>query len=99
MLGDTASFAGVLDAAPNPDLVGVPFAVWVVDNGPPGGETPDLISPLVIFPEDDPDRPLLPPAFPNVCPQPFPSLYGYYPVTDGNIVVEDQSPAHPPALR
>ena len=95
-LGDTAVFGGVITEQSNPagntELVGVPFLIWVVDNGTASdGDPPDLISPEAVFPDGDPDRPLLPRAFPNVCPQPFPSLYGYFPLTSGNIVVDDQA--------
>jgi hypothetical protein len=92
---NTAVFAGIVEEAPPlPDgspLVGEAFIVWVVDNGPAGSNPPDLISPLAFLPKDDPDRPLAPKAFPNVCPQPFPSFYSYFPVTSGNIVVDDES--------
>ena len=96
VLSETAVFGGVVTEAPTPQpgfpsAVGEPFIVWVVDNGPAGSTPPDLISPFAILPRDDPDRPLVPQGFPNVCPQPFPSLYGYFPLNDGNIVVDDQS--------
>jgi len=96
VLGETAVFGGVITEQATPEgttpLVGVPFLIWVVDNGSASdGDPPDLISPYAVFPDGDPDRPLLPHAFPNVCPQPFPSLYGYFPLTSGNVVVEDQA--------
>lgn len=95
--GNAAVFGGVVTAGlPQPNgepSVGEPFVVWVVDNGNASdGDPPDLISPFAFFPDDDPDRHLVPTALPNVCPQPTPSLYGYLPLTSGNIVVDDRAP-------
>ena len=91
VLGEFAVFGGIVRQSASTSLIGLPFVVYVVDNGPPGSSPPDLISPLGTFPQNDPDRPLLPEAFPNICPPPFPSLYGYFAVDTGDIVVEDES--------
>lgn len=98
VLGEMAVFAGIITASPpNPapgfeTAVGFPFVKWVVDNGAPGSDPPDLISGLVfIAPEE---LFLFPSGFPNICPSPFPSLFGYFPVMSGNIVIEDESPPH-----
>lgn len=92
VVGETAVFGGVFRSTTGPVPERIPFIIYVVDNGNArDGDPPDLISPLGIFPQDDPDEPLLPQGFPNVCPPPGASIYGYLPVTDGNIVVEDQS--------
>jgi hypothetical protein len=91
--GNLASFGGVITSDPgSPSLVGVPFVVWVADNGPADSGL-DLISPLGVFPTGDPDLASLPTAFPHVCPPAAPSLYGYFPVSQGNIVVDDESPS------
>jgi hypothetical protein len=93
VLGNFASFGGVItQAAGNPAAVGLPFVVYVADNGPADSGL-DLISPLGVFASDDPDLGLLPAGFPRVCPPAVPSLYGYFPVSQGNIVVTDESPA------
>ena len=90
VVGNTAVFGGVLRRIANETGPRIPFVVYVVDNGEANeGDPPDLISPLSVFPENDPDRPLLPEAFPHLCPPPAPSIYGYLPVTDGNIVVQE----------
>jgi hypothetical protein len=87
VLGNFASFGGVITDDPgSPQLVGVPFVVWVADNGPADSGL-DLISPLGVFPTGDPDLGLLPQGFPHVCPPAVPSLYGYFPVGQGNVVV------------
>lgn len=92
VVDNTAVFGGIIRAQANQDVDGVPFVIYVVDNGEASqGDPPDLISPLGVFPQGDPDRPLLPQAFPRVCPPPVPSIYGYLPVTDGNIVVQEGS--------
>ena len=93
VLANTAVFGGVVTESSVAPYEGLPFVVWVVDNGSAtDGGPPDLISPVAIFPQGDEDLPLLPAAFPNICPQPFPSLFGYFPLESGNIVVEDESP-------
>lgn len=93
VLANTASFGGVITNDPGqPEFVGTPFVVWVVDNGPADSGL-DLISPLAVFPAGDADLPLLPPGFPAICPPAFPSIYGYFPVSQGNIVVDDESPS------
>lgn len=98
VLGDTAVFGGTIADAAVAEVIGLPFVVWVVDNGPSGGVLPDLISPFFfIFDEIDRETAGTTAAFPNVCPQPFPSPIGYFPVTSGNIVVEDES-AGPPSV-
>jgi hypothetical protein len=90
--GNLASFGGVITSdAGDPSLVGVPFAVWVADNGPADSGL-DLISPLNVYPPGDPDLPTLPGGFPHICPPPV-SPDGYFPVSQGNIVVDDESPS------
>ena len=91
VLGEFAVFGGIIRESVSSTLIGLPFVVYVVDNGPPGSSPRDLISPLGVFPQADPDLALLPQAFPNICPPPFPSLYGYFPVSQGDIVVDDES--------
>jgi hypothetical protein len=59
-----------------------------LDNGTPGSSTPDQISVLSILPADDPDRPLMPERFPFVCPAAN-SIYGYAPLTSGDITVSE----------
>jgi hypothetical protein len=89
-VGNAAVFAGVITDDPGqPEVVGAPFAVWVVDNGPANSGL-DLISPLGVYPAGDPDLASFPNGFPNVCPAPVSPL-GYFPVSQGNIVVDDQS--------
>jgi hypothetical protein len=93
VLGETAVFGGVIREGVNlttgQDISGLPFAVWVIDNGNASdGDPPDLISPVfLVLPEEG--KPLGA-AFPMVCPEPV-SPIGYFPLTSGNIVVEDES--------
>ena len=63
-----------------------PWNVWLVDNGPPGGPNPDLISPFTFDPDDPPS--ILPCAT-TVSP------VGYFPVTSGGIRVTDGALAGP----
>jgi hypothetical protein len=68
-------------------LYGLPFAMYVVDNGPPGSATPDLEGELGAFPPGDPDWIFLPASFPKACPAPTPSIYGYLPFSSGDAIV------------
>jgi hypothetical protein len=88
--GNHASIGGILTATPGqPGIVdGDPFIIYVEDNGPVGSPTRDQISVLAILPANDPDRPLMPERFPEVCPS-ADSLYGYAPLTSGDITVAD----------
>lgn len=83
--GNRAAVGGILGAT-GPAFPGEPFLIYVEDNGPLGSPTPDQISALVVLPEGDPDRPLMPARFPRVCPSAN-SLYGYAPLTAGDITV------------
>ena len=83
--GSRAAIGGRLSLS-HPQFPGEPFIIWVEDNGPLGSPTPDRISALGILPEGDPDLPLMPERFPRVCPSPE-SLYGYAPLTAGDITV------------
>ena len=81
--GNTALICGVVRHAAMPAEEGTGFAVAVVDNGPPGSGTPDLISLTNVFipvPQSQTDCEansflLLPPLL--------------LPVVDGNITVDD----------
>ena len=90
--GNRAAIGGVLTEAPGqPGIsVGDPYIVYVEDNGRPGSTSADEISVLAILPEGDPDRPLMPPGFPDVCPS-ADSIYGYAPLTSGDITVTESS--------
>lgn len=68
---------------------GDPFLIYVEDNGTLGTATPDQVSALVALPPGDPDLPLMPAGFPRVCPS-ADSLYGYMPLTSGDITVADR---------
>ena len=88
-----ASIGGILTKEPGaqPGIsVGMPYVIYVEDNGTVGSSAPDQISALSILPADDPDRPLMPAGFPYVCPA-ADSIYGYAPLTSGDITVEDSS--------
>jgi hypothetical protein len=90
---DRASIGGFLTVAatPQPGIeTGDPFLLYVEDNGEIVAATPDRISALVTLPEGDPDRPLMPAGFPYVCPS-ADSLYGYRPLTSGDITVTHEA--------
>lgn len=86
--GNRAAVGGILTRTPGqPGITdGDPFLVYVEDNGPLDSTTPDQISALVVLPEGDPDLPLMPARFPRVCPS-ADSIYGYAPLTSGDITV------------
>jgi hypothetical protein len=89
--GNRAAIAGFLTQEPGvqPGIsVGMPYVIYVEDNGAPRSGTPDQISALAILPDNDPDRPLMPAQFPFVCPS-ADSLYGYLPLTSGDFTVSD----------
>lgn len=91
MLGNTAVFGGVITqvSAGAPFTAGNPFLVSVVDNGPPGSGTPDLISSLFVL--GSLGFPLtVPQDFPNICP-PATTFPAFQLLTSGDIVVEDES--------
>jgi hypothetical protein len=88
--GDTASIGGIVTRTPTGEGTGVPYLVYVVDSGPPGSTTPDLISPFAILPAGDPDLASVPANFPDTCPSPA-SIYGYFPLTSGDITVQDDT--------
>lgn len=90
--GNRASIGGFLNVAATPQpgiAVGDPFLFYVEDNGTLGSATPDQISALVVLPPGDPDLPLMPVAFPWVCPS-ADTLYGYMPLTSGDITVAER---------
>jgi hypothetical protein len=81
--GNTAVICGVVRHAAMPAQEGTGFAVAVVDNGPPGSVTPDLISLTNVFipvPQSQTDC-----EENSFLLNPFLLL----PVVDGNITVED----------
>ncbi|HET7856957.1 MAG TPA: hypothetical protein VFL41_10915 [Gaiellaceae bacterium] len=85
--GNEAAVGGVLISTPSGDFVGDPFLLYVRDRGILGdsdGSEPDQISALAAFPPGDPDLSLMPGRFPEVCPA-ADSLYGYLPLTAGDI--------------
>ena len=88
--GNRASIGGVFDPPPaQPGITaGDPFVFYVEDNGTLSSSTPDQISAISALPETDPDRPLMPAQFPDVCPSPD-SIYGYAPLLSGDITVVD----------
>lgn len=90
--GNRAAIGGVLTEQPGqPGVsVGDPYVIYVEDNGRPGGSAADQISALSILPEGDPDRPLMPARFPDVCPS-ADSIYGYAPLTSGDITITESS--------
>ena len=65
---------------------GDPFLIYVEDNGTLGTATPDQVSALAALPPGDPDLALLPAEFPRVCPS-ADSIYGYLPLTSGDITI------------
>ena len=85
VVGNTAVIGGIFTAPLY--AYGIPFAMYVVDNGPPGSATPDLEGELGAFPPGDPDWIFLPPSFPKACPAPTPSIYGYLPFSSGDAIV------------
>lgn len=88
--GNRASIGGYFTPAAG-DSQGVPFLVYVEDSGTlaaDDGSTPDQISVLAALPPGDPDLSLLPEGFPAVCPN-ADSLFGYAPLTAGEITVSD----------
>jgi hypothetical protein len=64
------------------DPAGVPFLVYVIDNGLPG-QAIDGIGPFSVF---GPEEALPAPGFPLVCPS-AQSPLGYYPLTSGDVIV------------
>lgn len=91
--GNRASVGGFLTLTPGQPSIaeGDPFLVYVEDNGTldgSDGSVPDQISALVVLPAGDPDLPLMPERFPSVCPA-ADSLYGYLPLTAGDITISD----------
>lgn len=90
--GNRAAIGGffTIKASPQPGFeVGDPFVFYVEDNGQIGTPVADRISALAVLPADDPDRPLMPDAFPWICPS-ADSIYGYLPLTSGDITVAEQ---------
>lgn len=89
--GNRASIGGFFEqVATQPGFgVGDPFVFYVEDNGALGSSTPDQVSALAALPEGDPDRPLMPAAFPYVCPSAN-SIYGYLSLTSGDITVGEE---------
>lgn len=92
--GNRASVGGFLTLTPGqPGIAeGDPFLVYVEDNGTldsSDGSVPDQISALVVLPTGDPDLALMPEGFPSVCPA-ADSLYGYLPLTAGDITISDE---------
>lgn len=91
--GNRAAIGGffTIKASPQPGFeIGDPFVFYVEDNGTIGTPTADRISALAALPADDPDRPLMPDSFPWVCPS-ADSIYGYLPLTNGDITVADHA--------
>lgn len=84
--GNRAAIGGILDRTPDGQNIGVPFLVYVVDNGTLGSPVPDQASFLAIYPPGDPDLPLLPADFPRRCPS-ADSIYGTMPLTSGDMTV------------
>jgi len=89
--GIRASIGGFLISTPGqPGIAdGDPFLFYVEDNGTLGSATPDQISALVVLPPGDPDLPLMPAGFPRICPS-ADTLYGYLPLTSGDITVAER---------
>jgi hypothetical protein len=88
--GNRASIGGYLTPTAGA-FQGDPFVVYVEDSGTlaaDDGSTPDQISALAALPSGDPDLPLMPEGFPAVCPV-ADSIYGYAPLTAGDITVSD----------
>lgn len=88
--GNRAAIGGILNQTPNGQNIGVPFLVYVVDNGPLGSPVPDQASFLAIYPPEDPDLPALPADFPRRCPS-ADSIYGTMPLTSGDVTVTESS--------
>jgi hypothetical protein len=86
--GNRASIGGFF-APTSAAFPGDPFLFYVEDNGALGSATPDQISALVALPPGDPDLPLMPADFPRVCPS-ADSIYGYLPLTSGDITVNER---------
>jgi hypothetical protein len=77
-----AAVGGFVTRTPGGSGAGVPFLVYVLDNGRLGGALADGISPFAIVgPEETPVA-----GFPYVCPSPASPL-GYHSLTSGDIVV------------
>lgn len=88
VLGNRASIGGFFTPT-SAAFPGDPFLIYVEDNGTLGTATPDQVSALVALPPGDPDLPLMPARFPRVCPS-TDSLYGYLPLTSGDITVAER---------
>jgi hypothetical protein len=90
--GNRAAIGGVLTEEPGQPGIsaGDPYVIYVEDNGPPGGSSADQISVLAVLPPGDPDLALMPTEFPNVCPS-ADSIFGYAPLTSGDITVSESS--------
>jgi hypothetical protein len=88
--GNRAAIGGFLTikASPQPGFeVGDPFVIYVEDNGTLGTSTPDQISAMGVF---APEEALPVARFPWVCP-PADSIYGYLPLTSGDITVSENA--------
>lgn len=80
--GNQASVGGFVTRTPGGSGTGVPFLVYVLDNGRSGTALSDGISPFAIVgPEETPVA-----GFPYVCPSPASPL-GYHSLTSGDIIV------------
>jgi hypothetical protein len=89
--GNRAVIGGMLTRQPgSAGPVDTPFVIYVEDNGAPGSSMPDQISALAIFPAGDPGLADMPARFPAVCPTAR-SIYGYAPLTSGDITVSESS--------
>ena len=84
--GRRAAIGGVIEAGPN---VGWLFVQYVIDQGGPGLDEPDLVSPSYT----DVSTSLWPDGFPFVCPSPTSGFPGgaldFLPLDGGDIVVQD----------
>ena len=79
--GNQASVGGFVTRTPDGSGTGVPFLVYVLDNGRSGAGLSDGISPFeIVGPEEAPVA-----GFPYVCPSPGSPL-GYYSLTSGDII-------------
>jgi hypothetical protein len=80
VVGNKVAVGGFVTQPSDPP--GVPFLVYVTDNGP-AGQAIDGISPFSIL---GPEEALLAPGFPLVCPS-AQSPLGYYALTSGDVIV------------
>ena len=87
--GHRAVIGGYVTSSATPEFVGVPFLIYLEDNGSLGSSSPDRISPLAVLPPGDPFWAVVPQRFPRVCPSADGTNFGYFPLASGDVTVVD----------